>query len=210
VRRDGNVFEDPLHVVLAEAVVEQALARAVHDELLRAGACSQALRGDADEPARAGGGRNRHAVQRVDLLRQDPGDRRWLVLGVAGGDRHLGTLGLLALAHELGDARGDGLGLEARLAEHDLADDLVDDLLEARHMRALLLRPEVDEALQAGREQLLLAVLADADDLLDLRDPDARQADAQARYFSLDVGVAGAQALRHALSVSGVCARSAF
>ena len=61
------------------------------------------------------------------------------------------------------------LGLEAGLAEDDLADRVVDGLLEARHVRALLLRPEVDDALQARREQLLDAVVRQADDLLDTR-----------------------------------------
>ena len=114
VRRDGNVLEDALDLVLAEAVVEQPLARAAHDELLRARAGGQALRGDADEPARAGGGGDGHAVQRVDLLRQDARDGRRLVLGIARGDRHLGALGVLALADELGDARRERLGLERR------------------------------------------------------------------------------------------------
>ncbi len=45
--------------------------------------------------------------------------------------------------------------LERRLAEHDLADRVVDDLLEARHVRALLVRAEVDEALELGVEELL-------------------------------------------------------
>ncbi len=39
--------------------------------------------------------------------------------------------------------------------EHDLADRLVDDLLEARHVRALLVGAEVDEALEPREEQLV-------------------------------------------------------
>ena len=48
-------------------------------------------------------------------------------------------------------------------------------------------RPEVDEALQARREELLAAVLADADDLLDAGDADAREADVQRWELGLDV-----------------------
>ena len=66
------------------------------------------------------------------------------------------------VAHELGDVLGQRLGLERRLAEDDLADRVVDDLLEARHVRALLVGAELDHALEARREQLLGAVLLDA------------------------------------------------
>jgi hypothetical protein len=116
---------------------------------------------------------------------------------VAGRDGDLGASGVLALADKLGDALGEGLGLEGGLAEDDLADDLVDDLLEARHVRALLARAEVDEALQARGEQLLAAVLADADDLLDAGHADARQADLNRRGLCLDVGGRQTEALRH-------------
>ena len=50
------------------------------------------------------------------------------------------------------------LGAERALAEDDLADRVVDDLLEARHVRALLARAEVDEAVELRREELLAAV----------------------------------------------------
>ena len=96
---------------------------------------------------------------------------------------------LLSRAHELGDVLGQRLGLERRLAEDDLADRLVDDLLEPRHVRALLVASELDHALEARREQLLGAVLADADHLLHAGDADAREAelDRTARR-ALDVG----------------------
>ena len=71
---------------------------------------------------------------------------------------------------------GERLGLEG-LAEDHLVDRLVDDLLEARHVRALLVRAEVDEALELGVEELLVAVRADADHLLDAGHADAREAD---------------------------------
>ena len=134
---------------------------------------------------------DRRAVQRVDLLRRDARHRRRLVLGIARGDRHLGAQGVLALAHLLGDVLGELLGLEAALAEDDLADDVVDDLLEARHVRALLLRPEVDEAVELRVVELLCAGFADPDDLLDAGDADARERDVDGGRRGLDVGGCG-------------------
>jgi hypothetical protein len=199
VGRDGDALEDPPDLVVGEAVLVQALARRAHDELLRARAGGHALGRDADHPARAVLGRHGRAEQRVDLLREDAGGRGGLVLGVARRDGHLGAGRALALAHELGDALRERLGLERRLAEDDLADDLVDDLLEARHVRALLVAAEVDEALQARREQLLVAALLDADDLLDLGHADPREADAEGGNAGLDVVLRNADALRHGL-----------
>jgi hypothetical protein len=45
---------------------------------------------------------------------------------------------------------GQRLGPERGVAEDDLADRLVDHLLEARHVGALLVRSELDDALEAG------------------------------------------------------------
>ena len=130
-------------------------------------------------------------VQRVDLLGLHAGDRGRLVLGVAGCDRDLGALGSLARADELGDVLRKRLGSEWSLAEHDLADGLVDDLVEARHVGALLLVAEIDEALEAGEVELL----ADAHDLLDAGDADARERDRHAGGALLDI-VAGAAGRR--------------
>ena len=159
-----------------EALVLEALAGRAGDQLLRARARGHALRGDADQPARAELGADRRAVQRVQLLGLDPRDGGGLVLGEARLDAHLGAAGALALADELRDVLGERLGLERGLVEDDLADRLVDDLLEARHVRALLIRAELDDALEARGEQLLGAVLADPDDLLDAGHADAREA----------------------------------
>ena len=141
----------------------------------------------------------RRAEERVDLLRLDAGHRRRLVLRVARRDRDLGGARVLAVAHALGDVLRERLGLEGRLAEDDLADRFVDDLLEARHVRALLLRAEVDEALDLGGEDLLRAVLSDADDLLDAGDADAREADLERGTLGLDVwcGDGGGPGARH-------------
>ena len=116
-----------------------------------------------------------------------PGDRGRLVLGVARLDGHLGAAGALAFTHELRNVLGQRLGLEGGLAEHDLADRVVDHLLEARHVRALLFGPEIDDAFKARGEQLLDVVVTNPDHLLDAGDADAGQADLHARQLRLYV-----------------------
>ena len=96
-------------------------------------------------------------------------------------------MGALAGPHELGDVLGQRLGTERRLAEHHLADRLVDDLLEARHVRALLVGAQIHEAGQAREEQLV----ANPHDLLDPRDPDAREAERDRGRARLDVVAKG-------------------
>ena len=71
------------------------------------------------------------------------------------------------------------------LAEDDLADHLVHDLLEARHVRPLLRSAEVDEAVEPREVELV----ADAYDLLDARHADPREPDRDARRARLHVGV---------------------
>ena len=142
---------------------------------------------DADEPARAGLAGHGDAEQRVDLLREDAGHGRRLVLRVAGLDVDLGAARALAVADLLGDVLGERLGAQRGLAEHHLADRVVDDLLEARHVRALLLRAEIDEAVEPRGVQLLGAVGLDPDDLLDVRHAHARERDGERRGLRLDV-----------------------
>ena len=72
------------------------------------------------------------------------------------------------------------------------ADRLVDDLLEARHVRALLVRAELDDAFEAGREQLLGAVVAEPDHLLDAGHADPGEAQLDGRQLRLDVDVESA------------------
>ena len=135
----------------------EPLARAVGDEPLGARAGGHALRLDAGQgagPALRGDG---GAEQRVELLRGGAGGGGGDRLGIAGGDRHLGAHPVLALAHAAGDVGREHLRLEG-LAEHDLVDRLVEDLLEARHVDAGLLRVEVDEALELGVVELLVGV----------------------------------------------------
>ena len=127
---------------------------------------------------------DRGAEQRVDLLRgQRRGGRRHR-FRVAGRDRHLGAQAVLLLADCVGDLRGEVLGAQ-RLAEDDLVDRLVDDLLEARHVDSRLARVEVDEAFELGEEVVGpgrravaggSAMPADSDHLLDSADADAGEA----------------------------------
>ena len=156
-------------------------------ERLRARARGHALRGDADQPLRAGLAGHRDAVQRVDLLGEDAAVRRGLVLGVARLEVDLGAPRALAVAHLLGDVLGQRLGAERALAEDDLADRVVDDLLEARHVRALLARAQVDEAVELRGVQSLASACVDPDDLLDVRHAHARERDVQRGDLVLDV-----------------------
>jgi hypothetical protein len=130
------------------------------------------------------------------------------VFWIAGGDRHLRAQHVLTLADLDGDPLGELLGLEAALAEHHLADDVVDDLLEARHVRALLLRSEVDEAVELRVIELLGTAGADADDLLDVRHADARQRHRDRRGRRLHIGGPGERRRVHRLrSVSRLVRR---
>ncbi len=100
----------------------------------------------------------------------------------------------LALAHLLGDLTGELLGAQ-RLGQHDAVDRLVDDLLEARHVDAGLLRVEVDQALELGEVEIAglgVAVAAGrgghAQHLLDAAHADAGEADLDCGATRLDVG----------------------
>ena len=109
------------------------------------------------------------------------------MLGETGLDVDLGAPRALSLADKLSDVLGQRLDLERRFPQHDSVDGVVDDLLEARHVRALLVRAEVDDALEAGGEQLLGAVLANPDDLFDVGHADPREAQLYGRYLRLNV-----------------------
>ena len=120
-------------------------------QLLGAGAGGHPLGLDAGQGARAALGDDRRSAQRVDLLGREARGGGRDRLRIAGGDRHLGAEAVLLLANLLGDLGGELLGAQ-RLAEDDVVDRLVDDLLEARHVDAGLARVEVDEALELGEE----------------------------------------------------------
>ncbi len=174
----------------AEALRGQPFAREAGDHLLRAGAGGHALGLDPGQGAGAALGGDRGAEEDVDLLRAPAalgsGDR----LRVVGGDGDLGPQPALALAHLLGDVGGQHLGLEG-LAQHHLVDRLADDLLEAGHVDAGLLRVEVDEALELGVEEVLRPVGLDPDHLLDPGHPDPREADLGRGRGGLDVRSGG-------------------
>ena len=149
MRRHRHRFEDSLDLAGIESVGLQALAGAAGNQLLRTRACGDALGGHPDQAPSAELGGHGEAVQRVQLLGLDARDRRRLVLGEPRFNADLGTPCALTAAHQLGDVLGQRLGLEGRVAEHDLTDRLVDHLLKARHVRALLVGPELDHALKA-------------------------------------------------------------
>ena len=106
-----------------------------------------------------GTGRRRDADQPIHLLRRDVGDRGSALDRVARPDRDLAAKRALPLDDTLRNALGEGFDDEG-LTDHDLVDRLVDDLLEPRHVHALLARIEVDMALHLGVEQPLIAAMA--------------------------------------------------
>ena len=121
---------------------------------------------DADDAAHAlrrGGG---DPDQLRDLLRRQVGDRRAALERVLRLDAHLGAERALPLDDVRGDVLGERLD-EERLADHDRVDRLAEQLREPRHVDALLGGIEVDRARDLGGERLLVAVVADADRLLD-------------------------------------------
>ena len=126
VGRDRDAGDDPLDLVLGEALRAEPLTGAGGDQLLRARAGGHPLGGDAEQAPRPALGADRGAVERVQLLGLDSRDRRRLVLGEPRLDVDLGAAGPLALADEIRDSLRQRLGAERRLAEHDLADRLVD------------------------------------------------------------------------------------
>lgn len=130
-----------------------------------------AVGADADHLARAVLEVDGRSVERVHLLGCDA-----VVLGAPRSDGHLCTQGVLALTDAIGDVPGQLLGAQGNLAQDDLADDLVDGLLEAGHVRALLLGAQVDEAVEAGRVQPGApgAGRADPNHFLDPVDPHQR------------------------------------
>ena len=183
VGRHRHALDDALDLLRREPVLSEPLPRTSCNQFLRARARGHSRGRHADHAARAVLEGNCSPVQRVDLLRGDPRHRRGLVLGIARRDRDLCAQCALALAHQLGDLLCERLGAERRLAEDDLADRLVDHLLEARHVRALLLAAEIDEALQAREEQLV----ADAHNLLDASNANARESHRHTRRTRLDI-----------------------
>src|SRR6266576_978191 len=84
--------------------------------------------------------------------------------------------GALPLDDLRGDVGGELLD-EQRLLDHDLLDRLLEQLGEARHVDALLLRVEVDGAIDVRGDQLLALPVADPDRLTHAADAGAREPD---------------------------------
>src|SRR5262249_46279237 len=179
---DRHGSDDAVDLLGAETLLREPLAGAVLDQALRAGAGGHALCLDSDQRAGPAVGCDRGAEEGVELLGGESGDGGRDSLGVAGRDAHLGSQAALSLADSLRNVGGQALGAED-LAEDNGVDGLVDDLLEAGHVDAGLLRVEVDEAFEVGVVEGGVVVRrgclagADADDLLDAGDADAREAD---------------------------------
>src|SRR6266542_2958494 len=145
---DRDELEDPLDVHVVEARLEQPLRRLSAHEPLRAGARVDPGRLDADDPAHARLGRGGDPDQRDHLLRREAGHRRAPRERIARRDAHFRA------------PRG--------LARDDVA----------RHVLALLLRIEIDRAVDLRGDQLLRAAPAEPDRLLHALHARAGQAEA--------------------------------
>ena len=105
----------------------------------------------------------------------------------AGGDAHLGPHGALPLDDVVRDHLGDLLH-DARLAEHGVADRLVEHLGEAGHVDALLAAREVDGALDLGGHHRLGVAAPNPDRLLHPGHAGARERELDGRRGRLHVG----------------------
>ena len=210
VRRDRDELEDLLDVAGIEAGLGEPLGRPAGDETLRARAGVDPGRLDADDALRALLRHGRDPDQRDHLLGGQPRHRRQAAHRPAGRDAHLGPHGLLALDDLARDHLGDLLH-DPGLAEHDVADRLVEDLGEARHVDALLPAGEVDRALDLGGHHRLGVAAADPDRLLHAGDAGARERELDGRRGRLHVGDE-MRAIGHALerSSAGVRLRPAL
>ena len=165
VGRDRDELENLLDRRRVEPGVGEPFCRAPGDEPLRAGTGVDPGRLDADHPPCPVLRRRGDADQRHHLLRRQPGDRRHPSHRPASRDPNLGSDGALALDDVAGDHLRDLLH-DPCLAEHDVADRLVEHLGEARHVDALLPAREVDGALDLGRHHRLGVAAANANCLL--------------------------------------------
>ena len=132
-------------------------------------------------------GRRRDPDQRHHLLRRQPGDGCHPAHRPARSDVDLGANGALPLHDMACDDLGDLLH-DPGLAEHDVADRLVEYLREARHVNALLAAAEVDGALDLGGHHRLGVATANPDRLLDAGDAGAGKRQLDGRRRCLHVG----------------------
>ena len=129
------------------------------------------------------------ADQADQLLGREPCHRGRARERVPGCDPHLGPSGALALDDTAGDVLGELLD-ERCLLEYDRLDRLLEELGETRHVHALLTRVEVDGAVDGRGHQLLAALVADPDRLLDSADAGAGQREPHLRLGRLEIDVA--------------------
>ena len=176
VCRQRNELEDPLDLPTLESGLLQALARALADEPLCAGAGVDSRGFDADDSPSDRLGRGGEPDQRDELLRGQVGHRRPSFERVLGNDLDLGAQSPLALDDLRRDV-GRQLLDQQRLLDHDLLDRLLEQLGETGHVDALLSRVEVDRAVDVRGDQLLILAVADPDRFSDTADPGTRQAD---------------------------------
>ena len=200
VRRERDRVEDARLLLAVVAEVGEPAARELTHHPLRARAGVQAAHAHADRPARAGGRRRGDADQRVDLLRLQARDGRRARYGELRLDPRERAQRALAVEHARGDPPREVLDRE-RLADHHGLDRLGEDLGEARHVRALVRRVEIDRALDVGVVDGLLATVADADDLVDAGHAGLAQREVHRGLRRLDVvrehQIAGTHAVRH-------------
>ena len=187
VGRDRDELEDLLDVARSEARLGEPLGGPAGDEALGARAGVDARRLDAHDPARVVLGCGRDADQRDHLLRRQARHRRHPAHRPAGGDPHLGADGALALDDVPRDHLGDLLD-DAGLAEHGVADRLVEHLGKARHVDALLPPGQVDGALDLGGHHRLQVAAPDPDRLVDTGHARAREGELDRRRGRLHVG----------------------
>jgi signal transduction histidine kinase len=144
------------------------------------------------------------ADQGDELLGAECGHGRQPLDRIARGDPHLRTQRLLALDDVAGDVFGQALD-EEHLAHHHLVDRLLEQLGEARHVHALLFWIEIDETVDFGRHEDVLAAVLHPHRLLHSCYSRARETDAHVGRRGLEVRW-GRYSLLHPSNRSNVAA----
>src|SRR6266545_5149346 len=176
VGRDRDKLEDAFHVDVVEARLEQPLRGATAHEALRTRAGVDPGRLDAHDPAHARLRGRRDPDQRDHLLRREPCDRSPPRQRVARRDPHLCAACRLPGDDVPRDVLGELLDEEG-LLDHDLVDRLLEQLGEAGHVDALLLRIQIDRAVDLRGDELLRPAPPQADRLFDALHPGPGQAE---------------------------------
>ena len=186
MRCERDELQDPLDVGIAETGVEQPFRGAAADESLRAGACIDTRRLDADDPPGAALGGGSDSDQRHHLLRRELRHRCAPLERVTRGNPDLGAAGALTVDHVCRDVLCELLD-EERLADYDLFDRFFEELREPRHVHALLCGVEVDAAVDLGGDQLLCLAPPEANGLRHAAHAGARQPERDFRRRCLQI-----------------------